>query len=418
MARISEITNIILLVTRSFSLLRLACLFGIRIALTVIYTWTELIRTSISFHVNIILRMITWTFGLISLPARVVNAFQRERQLEQKLHEMHIELENLVWDKKELQEHFQMAVKERKMMEILLAELEEEHDMAIANIEKLEGKLRDQTNENLRLKEIQGKGYWSSKDHNNTDRVQTIDDSNYNISHPILSLNSNYNGSGITLQDLLMRKDIWQDESKTRSELLKLLKAVPKSGQVKSEMREALDHHRDIALSQSLFSALMSLVVGVTAWEAEDPCMPLVVALFAVVGMSLKSVVQFFSTIRNKPASDAVALLSFNWFVLGTLTYPTLPRVARMLSPLAQRLMDQTMIRSSSFVQPTLLLAYILFLYGLLSLNRKALSGGSYLESELSTHNTSREPVFARNGGAVAGAELDPALHQLNRRPR
>ena len=81
MARISEITNIILLVTRSFSLLRLACLFGIRIALTVIYTWTELIRTSISFHVNIILRMITWTFGLISLPARVVNAFQRERQV-------------------------------------------------------------------------------------------------------------------------------------------------------------------------------------------------------------------------------------------------------------------------------------------------------------------------------------------------
>ena len=38
-------------------------------------------------------------------------------QLEQKLHEMQIELENLVWDKKELQEHFKMAVKERKMME-------------------------------------------------------------------------------------------------------------------------------------------------------------------------------------------------------------------------------------------------------------------------------------------------------------
>ena len=30
-------------------------------------------------------------------------------QLEQKLHEMQIELENLVWDKKELQEHFKMA---------------------------------------------------------------------------------------------------------------------------------------------------------------------------------------------------------------------------------------------------------------------------------------------------------------------
>ncbi|RZC30091.1 hypothetical protein D0Y65_001621 [Glycine soja] len=345
MALISELlANTILLVMRHFSLLRLACLFGIRIALTVIYTWTELIGTTISFHANIILRIITWTFGLISLPARVVYAFQRERQLEQKLHEMQIELENLVWDKKELQEHFKMAVKERKMMEMLLVELEEEHDMAIEKIEKLEGK----TNENLRLKEIQGKRYWSSKDQSNSDRVQTINDSNYNISHPILSLNSNYNGSGISLQDLIMCKDIWEDESKTRSELLKLLKAVPKSGPVvKSKTSEALDYHRDVALSQSLFSAIMSLVVGVTVWEAEDPCTPLVVALFAVVGMSLKSVVQFFSTIRNKPASDAVALLSFNWFILGTLTYPTLPRVARMLAPLVLRLMDQTMTPGS-----------------------------------------------------------------------
>ncbi|RZC30092.1 hypothetical protein D0Y65_001621 [Glycine soja] len=261
---------------------------------------------------------------------------------------MQIELENLVWDKKELQEHFKMAVKERKMMEMLLVELEEEHDMAIEKIEKLEGKLQDQTNENLRLKEIQGKRYWSSKDQSNSDRVQTINDSNYNISHPILSLNSNYNGSGISLQDLIMCKDIWEDESKTRSELLKLLKAVPKSGPVvKSKTSEALDYHRDVALSQSLFSAIMSLVVGVTVWEAEDPCTPLVVALFAVVGMSLKSVVQFFSTIRNKPASDAVALLSFNWFILGTLTYPTLPRVARMLAPLVLRLMDQTMTPGS-----------------------------------------------------------------------
>lgn len=48
-----------------------------------------------------------------------------------------------MWDQKELQEHFEMAVKERKMMELLLAELEEEHDMAIAKIEKLERKVKD-----------------------------------------------------------------------------------------------------------------------------------------------------------------------------------------------------------------------------------------------------------------------------------
>jgi len=62
-------------------------------------------------------------------------------QLEQKLHEMQIELENVVRDKKKLQERFQMAVKERRMMEILLAEIEEENDKAIAKIEKLEGKV-------------------------------------------------------------------------------------------------------------------------------------------------------------------------------------------------------------------------------------------------------------------------------------
>ncbi|XP_019445188.1 PREDICTED: uncharacterized protein LOC109349002 [Lupinus angustifolius] len=109
-------------------------------------------------------------------------------------------------------------------------------------------------------------------------------------------------------------------------------------------MRGVLDQDRDVALSQSLFSAIMSLLVGMTIWEAEDPCMPLVVALFAVVGMSLKSVLQFFSTMKNKPSSDSVALLSFNWFILGTLTYPSLPRVARMLAPLLLRLMVQTMI--------------------------------------------------------------------------
>lgn len=54
---------------------------------------------------------------------------------------MHNELENLVWDHKKLQEHFQMAVKECKMMEMLLAELEEEHDIAIAKIDKLEAKV-------------------------------------------------------------------------------------------------------------------------------------------------------------------------------------------------------------------------------------------------------------------------------------
>nr|GEY52829.1 zinc finger, RING/FYVE/PHD-type [Tanacetum cinerariifolium] len=60
---------------------------------------------------------------------------------------------------------------------------------------------------------------------------------------------------------------------------------------------------REVAFSQSLFSAVLSLLVGMIIWEAQEPCMPLVTALLIVVGMSLRSVVQFFSTIKNKLAS-------------------------------------------------------------------------------------------------------------------
>ncbi|KAI4327911.1 hypothetical protein L6164_020320 [Bauhinia variegata] len=356
MALIPELlANIILLVTRPFSILKLACLFGVRTIFTIIHAWIELVRATISFHVNIIWGIITWTIGLISLPVRVAHAMQRERQLEQLLGEMQNELEILVWEQKELQEHFQMAVKERKMMELVLAELEEEHDMAITKIEKLECKLRDITNENLRLKEIRGKEYWNTKGQDDTNKGQKIGEGNYGISHADLSLKSSYTESGIGFQDLVVHKNSWEDENKNRAELLKLVKTVSKSGTILTvrpemiledeEMSEVLDHRRDVALSQSLFSVVLSLVVGVIVWKAEDPCMPLVVALFIVVGMSLKSVVQFFSTIKNKPASDAVSLLSLNWFLLGTLTYPTLPRVARMMAPLLLGVTDQTMHR-------------------------------------------------------------------------
>ena len=62
-------------------------------------------------------------------------------QLELHLHEMQIELENLVWDRKELQRHLQTAIKEHKMMEIILAELEDDHDKAISKIELLQSEV-------------------------------------------------------------------------------------------------------------------------------------------------------------------------------------------------------------------------------------------------------------------------------------
>lgn len=213
--------------------------------------------------------------------------------------------------------------------------------------------LQDLKAENAQLKQNLGKGRWSFEDHDHRDNGHNIIGDNYGISSGIHSWKSDYRGTEILFQDLVMQREGWEGNCKRKAEFVNYLKvgstdSVP-IHQVTTgifsrnlETNEALEHSREAALSQSLFSAVLSLLVGMIIWEAEDPCMPLVVALFTVVGISLKSVVQFFSTIKNKPASDAVALLSINWFILGTLTYPTLPRVAHILAPWTLSLLDRT----------------------------------------------------------------------------
>ncbi|XWS49421.1 hypothetical protein CRYUN_Cryun12cG0002200 [Craigia yunnanensis] len=345
-------TNLTIVVTMPFSLCKLGCTVCMKTILIVIQTWMELAKAAVSFHVNMFWKAVIWTVALISLPIRVLTALQRERLLEQHLHEMQFELETLVWDRKELDDHLQAAVRERRIMESMLIELEEEQDMAVARIELLEGELQDLKDQNLRLKEIQGKAAWSFKGHDESNKskgINTVD--NHVIPYTIASWISSYKGSDISFQDLMMNKEIWKGKSKSNAALLDFLKAGPApNGSVQPftpsvfpnlDVNNVIEQRREIALSQTLFSAILSLSVGMIVWEAEDPCMPLVVALFTVVGMSFKSVIQFFFTIKNKHASDAVALLSFNWFILGTLSYPTLPRVTRMLAPLTLSLVDR-----------------------------------------------------------------------------
>ncbi|BBH02689.1 hypothetical protein Prudu_013337, partial [Prunus dulcis] len=179
--------------------------------------WTDkLMMASVCFHVNLFWRITMWTFALISLPGRVLTALERERQLERHLLDMQIELENLAWDRKELQEHLQTAIKEQKMMELILAELEEEHDKAIAKIELLASELHDLKTENLRLREIQGKGYWNNKGRDETGNVKDLAIADYGIPYGIPSWKSRYDGSGMILQDLLMHKDAWETRAKLK----------------------------------------------------------------------------------------------------------------------------------------------------------------------------------------------------------
>lgn len=197
--------------------------------------------------------------------------------------------------------------------------------------------------ENHRLKEVQTKGIWDSAPMDNIgDEKVTSDPDKYGL-HESLWQSSKSGNDNNLLEDLFQEKT--QGNKKERSTSMNTVGLVdpltPLIFSSNVNLDAALDQRREVAFFQSLFSALLSLLVGLIIWEAKDPCMPLVLALFTVVGLSLRSVVQFFSTIRNRPASDAVALLSFNWFILGTLSYPTLPKVAHMLSPVIANLLER-----------------------------------------------------------------------------
>lgn len=207
-------------------------------------------------------------------------------------------------------------------------------------------------NQNLRLQEIKGKDYWSLKGLDVKSEAQKTGRVDRDITYGISSCSSRYSSSSI-VQDLC-QIDALKDASISKEKLIKILESGLKSGVLihshteilsKDEyVTQLLDEQREVAMSRSLFSTLLSLLVGVIIWEAEEPHLCLVVALMFVVSISLKSVVEFFTTIKNKPALDAVALLSFNWFVLGILAYPTLPNIsrflARFLAPLASRVVE------------------------------------------------------------------------------
>ncbi|KAL8107036.1 uncharacterized protein LOC141672237 isoform X2 [Apium graveolens] len=338
------VSALIILVTLPFSLFISSCRLGVKCTFLVISTLAELLSAAIFLHVHIFWRLLVWTGALISLPGRLLNALQRNRMMEMHLQEMQDVLETIIWEKKQLKERLKTAIKDGRMMEVMLAELEEEHDQAIVKIESLENELQGIKNEKNQLKEVQEKSSWKSRDLADTVSIQSaIDADKFAITHEIYTWNPTRDGSGLALPNLL-QKDIREDESKVKPAMLHFMKDgsnsnptvisyKPTSISKHSNGDEILDHRRDVALSQSLFSAILSVLVGTVIWKAEDACMPLVVALFSVVIVSLKSVVQFFSTIKNKPASDAVALLSFSWFILGTLTYPTLPKAVRMFGP-------------------------------------------------------------------------------------
>ncbi|CAH2046328.1 unnamed protein product [Thlaspi arvense] len=313
------VSSSVYLVTRPFFFCISACVFCVRTALVTTFVSTDMVSSAIWFNLSMFWRAVWGTIWgtvlLFTFPIRFLASIPRERLLEQCIYDLRYEVESLEWNRKEIEENLRAAIKEYRIMEQELDELEDEHDEAISKIEKLEAELQELKEENLQLKEVCRKDSWSMKG-----KVKAEEEPSeiYSIPRPD---NISY-VSKVKAESSSVKSPLYPFASST----------IPKDEELTPRV---LGFERDIAVSRSVFSAMLALVVGIVMYGAKEKelCTPLIGALFTVVGISLRSVVQFFSTVKNKPALDAVALMSLNWFIVGTLTYPTLPRLARVVVP-------------------------------------------------------------------------------------
>ncbi|KAF3335891.1 hypothetical protein FCM35_KLT20398 [Carex littledalei] len=267
--------SIVNLVTAPLSVAQIPLFLGLRVTtLGVLIGWRS-IRALFNLHIRVCVGFVVFLVALFTFPIRVLTAVERENKLERLIIQLQGHVERLISEKDLLEERLQLAQKDKRLIEKNFYEIEEEHEKALCRIDVLENELDELKEENRRLEYQQDhKPVESPKKKKQTMRSQVAYDVVIDI------------------------------ERERRVE----------------------------ALYRSLFSSILSLVVGMVVWEARIPCSPLVVALFFVVGMSLHSVVALFSTIKNKPATDAVALLCLNCFILGALSSPTLPRLPYLVN--------------------------------------------------------------------------------------
>ncbi|XP_031503008.1 uncharacterized protein LOC116266072 [Nymphaea colorata] len=321
------------LAAKPFCLMMLGCRLCIGMAAIFVRELLNLVKVAWNGCRGLLWGLVDCFISVIMLPARVLTALRREKKLETHVQDLQRQLDCLLWQKKELEKTLESTIDDKEVLEAMLGEVEEDHDKSIAKIGMLEKQLRNLQEENRRLSNIQTK----------LSEIKAWEDSGVvDIGIP---WNSGFSGAGAMFKGLTAQGH--ENISKARHAMFARNGSKPEQAYATTTISEkvrtvpSLDRRRDAALSQSLFSAFLSILVGVIVLEAEDPCKPLVIALFFVVVMSMRTVVQFFSTIDNRPASEAVALLSFNWFILGTLAYPTLPSLARLLSPLAVSLLNK-----------------------------------------------------------------------------
>ncbi|KAJ0970957.1 hypothetical protein J5N97_018916 [Dioscorea zingiberensis] len=340
-------TSTVVFVTTPCSLAKILLLVGVRVTTAAALASLQLLVSLVNFHVDLCCRVIALSIALVTLPFRILATLQRERESEARLSDIRVQLEGLAWENRGLEERLEMEMRERELIETVFEEIEEAHEKAMDRIDVLESELQNLKEENIRLTQVQGKVLSAKK-------AQAAD-SDDNLSNAIpagTSYGMRSWDTGLNEKGLMFKVhgDPWgklSAKTKYEKDLANVAGPYQFPAQLVSRniiVDDALEQRRVVAIHRSLFSAILSLIVAIIIWKAQNPCMPLVAALFTVVGLSLTSVVQFFSTIKNKPAMDAVALLSINWFILGMLTSPSLPSVAEVLAPLVIKLVEMVFI--------------------------------------------------------------------------
>lgn len=264
---------------------------------------------------------------ILLLPIRIYNAMRHEDTIEaqiqeiQKLHiksekrnrELECELEQVLADCKQFKELLESAETEKKaivrkyhLLQLRVLELEEENDSLRAQKERISKGVHE------------GKRIFSQQEDMGCNSLLEKHDDDKDHITPMAIQMRNIPGKMPLQLNFKQGNVAYNVEKHFVSE------------RVRYESRGA-------ALSSSMFSVFLSMLVGMIVWQAQDPCIPLVIAVFMVVCMSLRTVVQFLLSIDNRPGFDAVALLSFNWFILGTLAYPALPIIAQIVAPIVAK---------------------------------------------------------------------------------
>ncbi|XP_024365937.1 uncharacterized protein [Physcomitrium patens] len=261
----------------------------------------------------------------------VVTAYRREKELELRLCSLRHDYEDLKLRNGELQRKLDALTRYRRRVMETLDLVMADKEKAVNALKVLKNKVQNLETTNQQLADIEEVLRRALEE--NLANLKAANKPSTEKLYNSFSADSQFVQAKRLTDKTLLNKDTLKD--KESSGVPQPVRAQPpcRSGLIVRTNVETVfvvESENGAAFASTMFSALLSTLVAIIAWESKSPCKPLVIALFSVVGMSHISVVRFFTKLQTQRGFLAVALLSLNWFVLGTLAHPALPHVGPM----------------------------------------------------------------------------------------